>query len=120
MYDSNFVCTYQHLNDNEADDLYKVQFLQAFRLDDWNDKQVGDEIDMLYANMKDLQVIKCGISKLRNNKTSQYSLFCTDDETTFRVLFGFDLFYLMHKCICEFSNHAMISDDTCEALLNKL
>ena len=38
MYDDSFVCTY-HLfeDDNTADELYKIQFLQALGLEEWDD-----------------------------------------------------------------------------------
>ena len=33
-YDSSFLCTYKNIDD---DDLYRIQFLQAFKLSNWDD-----------------------------------------------------------------------------------
>ena len=37
-YDSSFLCTYKNIDD---DDLYRIQFLQAFKLDNWDDKLIN-------------------------------------------------------------------------------
>ena len=123
MYDTKFLCTYQLLEDDDAaNELYQIQFLQAFGLDDWNDELVGKEIDALFATMKDLQLIETGIEKLRSDEQIACLLAFTgnDDETAFRLFFGYDMFYIMHKCICELSNDGVVSDKSSESFLNKL
>jgi len=123
MYDTGFLCTYQLVDDDaDADSLYQIQFLQAFGLDAWNDEQIGKDIDAIFDDMGELEVIQKGISKMRDNgQMSQLLMFAGDsDETIFRFLFGYDTFHHMHKCICEFRNDGAIRDATSEALLNKL
>ena len=123
MYDTGFLCTYQLIEDEtDSDSMYQVQFLQAFNLDTWNDEQIGKDIDTLFGDMERLEVIQKGIAKVRDNEQlSQLLLLAGDsNETIFRFLFGYDVFHLTHRCICEFRNDGAISDATSEALLNKL
>lgn len=123
MYDTSFICTYNLIdNDDESNELYKIQFLQAFKINDWDDKIIGREIDNIYAKIKDTQIIKTALNKLRDNKQLAYLLFFTgnSDDSAFRLLFSYDLFYLTHKCICEFINNNNISDITSNALFDKL
>ena len=44
-YDSNFVCTYKNLDD---DDLYRIQYLQAFKLNNWDDNKIMKITNKLY------------------------------------------------------------------------
>tara|TARA_B100001093_G_scaffold468446_1_gene488447 strand:+ start:101 stop:469 length:369 start_codon:yes stop_codon:yes gene_type:complete len=122
MYNTSFVCTYQLFNDDNPDDaseLYKIQLLQAFNIDNWNDDIVSQTIDSLYTEMKELDIIQQVIEKIKVTET--YTIFIgNDNETAFRFLFGYDIFYLMHKCICEFRNSYSISKSTCDAIMNKL
>ena len=45
IYDDSFFCTYKQVDD---DDLYRIQFLQAFRMNEWNDDELRKKLDKLY------------------------------------------------------------------------
>ena len=49
-YDSSFLCTYKNIDD---DDLYRIQFLQAFKLDNWDDKLINSTRNKLFLLVKD-------------------------------------------------------------------
>ena len=122
MYDTSFVCTYHLIDDSESsDDLYKLQFLQAFGLEDWDDDTIGKELDLLYSEMQ------TSLASFVNEKLQQNEQFkqlaglsgCSE-ETAFCFIFGYDTFYLAHKCVCEMRRNGNISDEARDALLNKL
>ena len=40
MYSTDFICTYKMHEDDTKDDMYRLQFLQAFKLDNWDDDKI--------------------------------------------------------------------------------
>lgn len=124
MYDDSFVCTYHLLNnDDSTDELYQIQFLQALDLQEWDDDKVNKEIDATYADIKNAQWVMTAISRMREGSLfgawlSQLGY--TEDDMVFRFLFGYDYFYLTHRCISETRRIGSASDEACDALLNKL
>jgi hypothetical protein len=53
MYDSEFICTYKMMDTaEEQEQLYKIQFLQAFCLEEWNDEKINSTMVELYDLMK--------------------------------------------------------------------
>ena len=51
MYLTDFVCTYKLHEDSETDDVYRLQFLQAFCLDNWDDEKIEKETKNLYETV---------------------------------------------------------------------
>jgi len=116
IYDSSFICTYKIHDD---DDMYRSQFLQAFKLIEWNDKFITIKTDSLF-NIVETYFIKI-FDELRTEKTrfTHMMLFMGEhltNENLFRILFVYDLFDLTHRCICDILNNNKLSED----LLNKL
>jgi hypothetical protein len=105
-----------------ASDLYQVQLLQAFKVVEWDDDKVGRVVDTLYTEMKSQQTIEHALRRLRENSQLAYLIHMggDDDESIFRLLFGYELFYLTHRCICEMRNNGSISDKSRDALMDKL
>ena len=68
MYDSEFICTYKEMDTpEEQEELYKIQLLQAFCLEEWDDDVVNNTISELYNLMsldKNVQEILVKISKV--------------------------------------------------------
>lgn len=53
MYDSEFICTYKMMDtEEEQEHLYKIQLLQAFYLDEWDDDIINDSMVELFHLMK--------------------------------------------------------------------
>ena len=119
MYNTTFVCTSNLFaqEDDIASDLYRAQILQAFGdIDDI--AKAEDEINILYKEMITLDAMRQAIDSLKNNGSmSAWIQLAGGDECAFRLLFGFDLFYATHKCVCDWKNKGNISDDTSKILL---
>ena len=102
IYDKTFVCTYPEL---DSDDLYRSQFLQAFKLKKWDDSKITNKTDILFEIVKDELKDIFHIFKSKNTRFTHLMLFmgenATEDSNLFRILFTYDLFYLTHRCIID-------------------
>ena len=59
MYCADFICTYKLIEkESESEHLYRIQFLQAFQSENWNDDIINDKMKDLYENIKDNTNIK--------------------------------------------------------------
>jgi hypothetical protein len=115
MYQNDFVCTYQNLEDlDEADILYKLQLLQAFDLNTWDDTIVNNSINDLYKKLKS------------NNNFDELLKLCPfyiengDNEMNFMYLFSYNTFYLLHSWLCYFLKEEEVSEEKQKALIQKL
>ena len=45
MYITNFACTYKLHDEEDQEDVYRAQFLQAFNLNEWDDNKINEETD---------------------------------------------------------------------------
>ena len=142
MYDSEFICTYKMMDtEEEQEHLYKIQLLQAFSLEEWDDDIINDTMIELYELMKldiNLDNILLRLSQVKGlqgaismanecidmnyekNKVENDML--TDTEVDkkfvlFGLLFQYDYFDLFHKCIYDFIHHQFITEYNINALL---
>lgn len=123
MYDDLLVCTYHLLEDDSTDELYRIQFLQALSLHDWDDHKVDNKIDAIYADISKAPWVTAAITRLRDGSSIGAwlaQLGTINDEMVFRLLFGYDYFHLTHRCISELRRTGSTSDEARDALLNKL
>lgn len=110
------LCTYQHLTDeNESDDLYKIQLLQIFGVE--NIDNITDEImDGLYDNVSGNKWFMSMCDK------SFYNTFGTSIENGermgFVIMFHYGLFWVTHKCICEIITIGNVKNETMILLEN--
>lgn len=119
MYDTSFRCTYHLIDDEiESDTLYKIQFLQAGSLNEWDDKKVNelcDEIyNTLYKNQRGIEILT------RCNKWNPLSCIGDDLSMSSVILCCFELFYLTHNCMIDLLTHNEIRDETFEQIMKKL
>ena len=111
-YNKNFLCTYHLLDDlEESDILYKIQFFQAFKIDEKMEKDLisakimasDDEIfsyincitGELFEKYKDNEKVKL----LMETYKSENNLY--NEELLFSQLFSYDTFFIMHKIISQ-------------------
>lgn len=107
-YDNKFLCTYKNIDD---DDLYRIQFLQAFKLEEWDDIQVRQKIVKLFNIMDKplhnlLQQIQAKPSIL-----SHMLLFLgnrPEKIDVFQCLFCADVFQETHLCISDIITYGEI------------
>lgn len=117
MYNTTFRCTYHLLDDeDESDILYKIQFLQAFNLDEWEDKKI-DEI-LTYIETQ-LNVNENGLklmSKIREIMLMEHG------SNNFEVAFlcSYNFFYLLHECLIDLEINKNISQENFDKLITKI
>ena len=115
-YCTDFVCTYQHHAEEDQEDLYRMQLLQAFTLDTWDGTVVNATTEELYNELKDNEIINNLLEKMKKIKTSALmNLFMISNsininETLFKILFNFHFFHLMHNILCYYKNGGTVSN----------
>jgi len=128
MYQTDFICTYKLMDDEFTDDLYKIQLLQAFNLEKWDDTIITNRSFELYALlMKSDTLFRDIIEKAKKNSdiANIYDSVLDkdgkdDDKIIFALLFTYDYFDLFHKCICDYMRNGKVSFQTLENLMIKL
>ena len=108
MYCADFICTYKLIeNESESEQLYRIQFLQAFQSEKWDDDIINNKMKDLYENIKDNTVINDIISNIKKSKNLEMmiTLLGDDELTLFKLLFKYELFDFTHKCICNILNN---------------
>ena len=123
MYVTDFVCTYKKHVVEDQEDMYRAQYLQAFGLKEWNDAQITETTENLYKKCKQSQQFQSIFRTLRCSKdsTNMAELFGkNNDEMLFTLLFRYDLFDISHKCFCELSSKATISEHSYTSLIKEI
>jgi hypothetical protein len=127
MYQTDFICTYKLMDEEFTDDLYKIQILQAFNLERWDDNNINSLCFELYTLLtKSDTIFREIIEKAKKNiniKNIYDSVIedgIDDDKIIFTLLFTYDYFDLFHKCICEYMRNGKVSLQTLENLMIKL
>lgn len=126
-------CTYLLHEEQDQEDMYRIQFLQIFKLSKWNDKIINTTIDKLFNyindifkyNSESLVLHDCHINNILDkikvsNKLQNILMFCGDNDnlTNFKILFSFDYFQYIHSYFCELINNYKIGDCNNICLLN--
>lgn len=115
FYDSTFICTYkQNEMDEITDDLYRSQFLQAFKLKTFDDKIITERTDLLFEVMEEHLTEVFTQMKEGNTKFSHMLLFMGEhltNDNLFRVFFVYDLFDIFHRCACDVVNDGKIKEE---------
>jgi hypothetical protein len=124
MYCTDFVCTY-HLygtdddNDHEQDDedIYRSQFLQAFELEEWDDDIINKKTLELFNKIRENKDCKAIFDKIfekvkRHKDNMFYIMMIGDDDLVmFKLLFKFELFHITHSILCSYLNNNIITED---------
>jgi hypothetical protein len=116
-YNTSFICTYIAVDDiEEADALYRSQFLQAFNLTEWNQDKVSKEMEDLYKIMMQCDWL---MEEMRRLLVTQPLLaYVRKDDMLFTLLFQFDIFWATHRCICDYNKNNCITDKSKQYLKN--
>ena len=123
MYQTDFICTYKNIDDSaEQEDLYRIQLLQAFDIEIWDDKQVNTITEGLFNQMATAGGMKDIITRCREypDHAMLVSMMGSEDLTIFRLLFKFELFDFMHKCIIEYITTGTMSVGSLANITNNL
>ena len=122
MYNTDFVCTYKQHDDEDQDDIYRIQFLQVYNLHTWDDTVINNTITSIFNKYVDNLDMKEIINKGRDSdKFSNIKSYIGDDDLTiFKGFFQFDLFDQIHLCICDLEKTLEISPLNKSNLINNL
>ena len=114
LINTNFSCTYHLIKENYEDSLmlYKIQFLQIFNLEEYNDDLVNKKVYELYEILKDNEIIKNLIEKNNIGITDENDNDDNDDNNDnndnndnklikFMLYFRYDTMYIFHKIISK-------------------
>ncbi len=119
-YASDFHCTYKQLDD---DDLYRSQFLQAFKLAQWHDKNITIRTDLLFRVVGSHFKNIFDIFRKGETRFTHLMLFMGEqltDDNLFRILFTMDLFQEAHLCFCDIINTGKVQEDNMKLLLEAI
>jgi hypothetical protein len=115
MYNTLLKCTYNNASDVDQEDQYRIEFLNAFNLEEFEDNQVNQEVSELFERVKKSpELTKCMTKSAAGFGTPEYL------HVGLMGLFAFDYFYLAHPCICEFLETGTITEQNINALLSAL
>lgn len=117
VYDSTFLCTYKQFDD---DDLYRTQFLQAFKCSNWDDAEITRRTDIVYDTVGAYFKPCYDTFRKKNTRFTHLMMFMGQhltDYNLFRILFSMDLFSETHRCICDIINTGSLPEDSNDALM---
>jgi hypothetical protein len=127
MYQADFICTYKWMDDPEdQEQMYRIQLLQAFDLNEWNDDKINTTIQEIYTALAKTDELKNIYKKARQNTfiMETLSLFSHEtvigDDIIFNLLFKFEYFDLLHRCIVDFLINGNVDEIYATKLLNAL
>jgi hypothetical protein len=99
----------------DQEDQYRSEYLNAFNLEEFDDKQINKDIDALFERLiTSPELTKCITKSAACFGNSEYL------HIGLMGLFAFDFFYLAHPCICEFLETGTIAEEKINALLSAL
>lgn len=116
-YHADFICTYKLMdNDDDRNDLYQIQILQAFGLRHFNEDEMSENVLQLYHQLKDCneiqEILEEGVkANPQMNMTHAIMFMC---------LFSYDFFDLFHKCLIDYFTTGSILEESKRDMIDKL
>ena len=52
MYKTDFICNYKQHDEEDKEDMYRIQFLQSFDLDKWDENVINSSTEEIYNKFK--------------------------------------------------------------------
>lgn len=118
MYITHYECFYnddkkmfsgkEDLTENDKleikDFIYREDLINAFGLEEFDERLINIEIEILYEQMKHITELHPILDTLAAKMMS------TDRTIGFLILFSYDYFYLTHQIICGFIHNNKIED----------
>ena len=128
MYQADFICTYKRMdNSDDQEQLYRIQLLQAFDSNDFDDEKINATIADLYEEMNKL--FKDVFIKARQNESIIEMIDylrlsgeerLEENDIIFNLLFKFEYFDLLYRCIVDYLINDSIHEKYMQALLEAL
>jgi len=113
---------------SDQDELYRVQLIQAFDLEKWDDAKIQKHLQELYLLIKDTNEFKEIFSKAKKNENVnnllanfKHMIDSPDiNNIVLSILFNFSTFDLIHRVIIDFLRNNAIEEKHITNLLNAL
>lgn len=97
-------------------ELYRLDLLKIFQMDNYNDNNITSTIDIIYSNFIENNQ-NTTIKRFRKilNKASQLFM-STDEKFGLTILYSYEYLDRAHKCICELIQTNTIDENTLDTL----
>jgi hypothetical protein len=108
MYNYDYKVTYNDIQDDILNKIYKKDILSCFYLENPNYDTINQVQEQLFEKYKDSQIFNNLMNYIQKNQTfipSKLPL-----KTCFVLCFSFDYFYIFHLCLVDLYNTNTISD----------
>lgn len=116
-YNTDFKCTYQAMdNIEDSENLYRIQFLQAFNTNKWDSYIIDNSIQNIYSILKEYDYG----NKILESVNLNVSITNFINNSNIYILFSYDYFYAFHDCICDIANNDSISDINYNYLIEQI
>lgn len=116
-YNTYFKCTYQAMDNlDDSENLYRIQFLQAFNTNKWDSYIIDNTIQTIYTLLKEYEY---GI-KILESVNLNVSITNFINNSDIYILFSYDYFYAFHDCVCDIANKGFISDINYNYLIERI
>ena len=125
MYNITYECRYHRddvfletddVTDDEKDYirniLYQEDLMNIFNLEEYDKELLKDTMSELYVKLKENEVLLDCMKKLAT------ALFSENPEIGLCLLYSYDFMYLTHKCVVEYLDNGLISDENINLLKN--
>jgi len=104
----------EDMTDDISETLYRAELLGVFGLEEFDDKVINLEVmnlcTQLLAHTEFAELMLKASAKMLSE----------DLCTGLMVLFSYDSFFLLHRCICDFLKTGIINTETLDALKKSL
>jgi hypothetical protein len=116
-------------NEYDQEQLYRIQLLQAFDLNVWEDDKINSTIAELYAELLNRNVFNEIFLKARQNTciiemidalTLSGEERLDENDIIFKLLFKFEYFDLLHRCLVDYLLNKTIDDKYINNLMGAL
>lgn len=116
MYNTHFICTYKlHDDEDIQDDMYRIDFLNAFQLKHYNGDHILKSLEHIYQicskNDDFISIIKNHPYYIEDKGHSNY-------DYVMQSLFCFETFDIFHRCITHLLNDTCIEQKDKELLFD--
>lgn len=126
MYQADFICTYKLMDDpDDQEQLYRIQLLQAFNLEQWDDDKINTVLEELLQTLSSSEDFHIILKKSKENTNfievlTNAGLTISDDDIIFKMLFTYEYFDLVHWCLCDYLAGGIVKPQHLSSLLNAL